>query len=160
MATKKNSAKAPTATTLPMDFTPNDWHKGFAKLRGVDLDASFDQFVMYYTASGKKFVNWDFALRLWLKRAADNGWNRVKPGPSMMCTCAMRFCVWCGGRLMPTTQAEQCEIAVMSCHRCERTFGATTDCNFSILVAPGTEPPKEEELTQENEIVVSNTTVQ
>ena len=58
------------ATTYPPDYKPKPGHFDLAASLRVDLRIEGPQFRDHHTAKASKFVDWDAALRTWIRNAA------------------------------------------------------------------------------------------
>lgn len=66
---RKTSRKKKSA--LPPDFQPNDNHRDLARALGLNLDAQLESFRDYHLANGSTFIDWNAALRTWLRKAKE-----------------------------------------------------------------------------------------
>jgi hypothetical protein len=57
------------AQRLPADWKPNDQHRALAASIGVNLEQQVSQFTDHHTAKGSTFLDWDAALRTWLRNS-------------------------------------------------------------------------------------------
>jgi uncharacterized protein YdaU (DUF1376 family) len=64
------------AKQIPADFQPNDKHKELAQSLGVDLAKELEQFTDHHRAKGSTMLDWNAALRTWIRNAA----KYAKPG--------------------------------------------------------------------------------
>lgn len=77
---KPVSRKSP----LPDGFAPSDAHRHLADELQVTLSYEFDKFRDYHVAKRSLFVDWDAALRNWLRNAAQFSQRRMPSGqPSL-----------------------------------------------------------------------------
>lgn len=68
------------ATGYPADFRPKDAHFTLAASLGIDLRIEGPQFRDHHAAKASKFVDWDAALRTWIRNAAKfRGTGNVVP---------------------------------------------------------------------------------
>ncbi len=61
--------KADHATALPADFMPNETAEAMARELGLNLGDQQAAFEDHHAAKGSKFVDWQAALRTWLRNA-------------------------------------------------------------------------------------------
>jgi hypothetical protein len=57
------------AHTIPENFQPNEEHQAQALGAGLNLNNELAAFIDYYTANGKKYARWDYAFKIWLRKA-------------------------------------------------------------------------------------------
>jgi len=57
------------AQQMPKGWTPNAQHAQLAATLGVNLEQQVAQFTDHHTAKGSKFLDWDAALRTWLRNS-------------------------------------------------------------------------------------------
>ena len=57
------------AQQMPKDWTPNEQHRALAASIGVNLEQQVAQFTDHHTAKGSRFIDWDAALRTWLRNS-------------------------------------------------------------------------------------------
>ncbi len=55
--------------SLPEGFTPNAKHRQLADERCVHLQSEFESFKDHHTAKGSLFIDWNAALRMWIRNA-------------------------------------------------------------------------------------------
>ena len=73
----KGSNGADRTTRLPEGFAPSEQHRSLAKEFDVDLGVVFPKFVDHHRAKGSRFIDWDAALRNWIRTS--NSYDRVGP---------------------------------------------------------------------------------
>ncbi len=66
---RKRSTDSTRRCRLPSDWRPNAQHEAFAAHHGLDLGHEVDQFRDYHAARGSLMLDWDAALRTWLRNA-------------------------------------------------------------------------------------------
>lgn len=64
-----SASKQKRKQKLPDDFQPTNGHKKMADEYGVDLQYEFEQFRDYHLAKGSSMLDWNAALRTWLRNA-------------------------------------------------------------------------------------------
>jgi hypothetical protein len=73
----RGSNGADRTTRLPEGFAPSEQHRSLAKEFDVDLGVVFPKFVDHHMAKGSRFIDWDAALRTWIRNS--NTYDRVGP---------------------------------------------------------------------------------
>lgn len=76
--------KAERASKIPDGFRPNEKHAQLAREMGVSLADEFAKFADHHRAKGSVFVDWDAALRTWLRRAGEMTAPRQARLPSIV----------------------------------------------------------------------------
>lgn len=59
------------ARTIPDDWAPKDDIYALAKYEVLDIEKEAESFMLFHTAKGTKYKNWDAAFRKWLNKGLD-----------------------------------------------------------------------------------------
>jgi hypothetical protein len=89
----KRPSRRGVATVMPEAWSPRANERALAAELGVGFEAELAKFVDHHAAKGSRFVDWDAALRTWLRNAVRFGGstrNGAAPGDTAV-DVALRF---------------------------------------------------------------------